>query len=277
MKESRRELAEGSWPENPLLLQERRGAVLIVTFNRPDRLNGWTDELEDAYFAALETVEDDPSVRAVVVTGAGRGFCAGADMAVLTDASRDDDLQLPDRPRPRHYPLEFRKPLIAAINGAAAGLGLVEAIYCDVRFSVPNAKFTTAFAKRGLIAEYGLAWLLPRMVGAGRALDLLLSGRIITGSEALQMGLVDFVAEPDELLDQAVAYAEGLANLSSPTSMAVIKAQVHAGHHSNFASAVALADVEMLASFSHSDAAEGIESYLEHRAPHFSPLSARST
>jgi enoyl-CoA hydratase/carnithine racemase len=265
----------GGENSEPVLIQERRGAVLVLTFNRPDRLNGWNDELEDEYFDALDAAEVDDGVRALVVTGAGRGFCAGADMDVLTTASKDEDLHLPDRSRPRHHPLSIRKPIVAAVNGAAAGLGLVEAVYCDVRFAVPTAKLTTAFAKRGLIAEYGLAWILPRMVGTGRALDLLLSGRIVTGDEALRIGLVDFVVEPAVLLDQAVAYAEALATLCSPVSMATIKAQVYDGLRSDFASAAALADTEMLASFSRADAAEGIDSYLERRPPRFAPLGSR--
>ena len=210
-------------PATDLVLAERRGAVLVLSLNRPDRLNAWTDALELRYFEHLDAAEADPEVRAIVLTGAGRGFCAGADMDIL---SGEEESNLGSRPRPRNFPMTLRKPLIAAINGAAAGLGLVEALYCDYRFCAPAAKLTTAFVRRGLIAEYGSAWLLPRLVGTSRALDLLLSGRVIRGEEAAAIGLVDQLADPDTLLDTAVAYATDLATNCSPTSMAIIKQQV---------------------------------------------------
>ncbi len=218
-------MTDSTTPDVPVL-RERRGSVQVLTLNRPDRLNAWTDALEDQYFALLDEAGADPAVRAVVVTGAGRGFCAGADMDDLKLAGETGTATLPKRALPSHHPLSFRKPLIAAINGAAAGLGLVEAIYCDVRFAVPNAKFTTSFSRRGLIAEYGVAWLLPRIVGTGRALDLLMSARVITGEEARRSGLADFLAGPAGLLDRAVAYARELASFCSPTSMSIIKSQV---------------------------------------------------
>ena len=176
-----------------LVLAERRGPVLVLTLNRPERLNAWTDALEECYYDRLDAAEDDPEVRAIVVTGAGRGFCAGADMGDLEQGAGGADVEavLRNRPRPRAFPLTVRKPLIAAINGAAAGLGLVEALYCDMRFATPEAKLTTAFARRGLVAEYGMSWLLPRLVGYSTALDLLLSGRVVLGEEALRLRLVD--------------------------------------------------------------------------------------
>jgi enoyl-CoA hydratase/carnithine racemase len=261
------------------VLAERRGPVLVLTLNRPDRLNAWTYPLEDRYFDLLDQAEADPDVRAVVLTGAGRGFCAGADLDDLAavgnadaDALEATLAALPARSRPRTRPLELRKPLIAAINGAAAGLGLVEALYCDIRFAAPDAKLTTAFARRGLIAEYGIAWLLPRLVGPSRATDLLLSSRVVRGEEALTMGLVDFVVEPDRLLDAAVAYATELAEQCSPWSMHMIKQQVQRGLDSSFPAAVAEADALMLEGFRRPDVREGVASYLEHRAPAFPPL-----
>ena len=257
------------------VLQDRRGNVLVITLNRPDRLNAWTDELEDQYFDALDAADADPDVRAVVLTGAGRGFCAGADMDNLKLAGTVDPSTLPRRPRPKHHPLTFRKPLIAAINGAAAGLGLVEAVFCDVRFAVPSAKFTSAFARRGLIAEYGVAWILPRIVGLSRSLDLLMSSRVITGEEAHRIGLVDFLVDPEVLLDRAVEYAEELAMMCSPTSMSVIKSQVFAALDSSLAAAVERADDAMLASFDGPDVVEGVASYLERRPPQFDHLPTR--
>ncbi|MEY9848740.1 enoyl-CoA hydratase-related protein [Streptacidiphilus sp. MAP5-3] len=257
------------------VLAERRGSVLVLTLNRPERLNAWTYALEDRYFDLLDQAEADPGVRAVVVTGAGRGFCAGADLEDLEAAGNADAetlARIPARSRPRTRPLTLRKPLIAAVNGAAAGLGLVQALYCDIRFATPEAKFTTAFARRGLIAEYGIAWLLPRLVGVSRATDLLLSSRVVRGQEALAMGLVDFVAEPDQLLDAAVAYATDLAENCSPWSMSVIKQQVQRSLDSSFAASVAEADALMLEGFQRPDVREGVASYLEHRAPAFPPL-----
>jgi enoyl-CoA hydratase/carnithine racemase len=262
-----------------LVLAQRRGPVLVLTLNRPDRLNAWTDALEERYFACLDAAEDDPDVRAIVVTGAGRGFCAGADLgdlelgAASVTAAQD---ALRDRPRPRTLPLTVRKPMIAAINGAAAGLGLVEALYCDVRFAAVDAKLTTAFAQRGLVAEYGMSWLLARVVGPSRALDLLLSGRVVRGEEALALGLVDRVCERDRLVDEAVAYATELAERCSPWSMATIKAQVHADLDRTFGEAVAAADELMLESFTRADVHEGVHSYLEGRAPAFPSLDPRS-
>ncbi|UVS78619.1 enoyl-CoA hydratase-related protein [Actinokineospora sp. UTMC 2448] len=256
------------------VLAVRRGPVLVLTLNRPDRLNAWNDELERRYFALLDEAEADPGVRAIVVTGAGRGFCAGADMADLQRIGADE-IDSVERPRPRTFPMTVRKPLIAAINGAAAGLGLVEALYCDIRFATPTAKLTTAFVRRGLIAEYGMAWLLPRLVGISTALDLLMSGRVVTGEEARALGLVDRVVEPDALLDAAVDYATELATLCSPESMRIIKEQVRAALDSEFADAVAEADRLMVESFRHPDAAEGVASYLANRPPAFRPLAPR--
>jgi enoyl-CoA hydratase/carnithine racemase len=257
------------------VLAEQRGAVLILTLNRPERLNAWNDALEARYFALLEEADADPEVRAIVVTGAGRGFCAGADMDDLQAVGDGSEPPVTPQTRPRSFPLTVRKPMIAAINGAAAGLGLVEALYCDIRFAAPKAKLTTAFARRGLIAEYGIAWILPRLIGPSRAVDLLLSGRVILAQDAVTIGLVDRIVEPEQLLAAAVAFAEELASYSSPTSMSVIKAQIQRAMDSDFATSVAEANELMLESFRQPDVAEGVASYLEGRPPAFAPLSPR--
>jgi enoyl-CoA hydratase/carnithine racemase len=260
-----------------LVLAERRGSVLVLTLNRPERLNAWTDALEERYFALLDAAENDPAVRAIVVTGAGRGFCAGADMDDLergVDGAAEPALRA--RRRPRCFPMTVRKPMVAAINGAAAGLGLVEALYCDVRFATPEAKLTTAFARRGLVAEYGISWLLARVVGYSAALDLLMSGRVVVGEEALGLRLVDRLSDASKLLDDAVAYADELATQSSPWSMATIKAQVQADLQRSFTDAAAAADKLMLESFRRPDVKEGVRSYLERRPPKFRSLEPRS-
>ncbi len=179
---------------------------------------------------------------------------------------------LRQRERPRHFPLTVRKPVIGAINGAAAGLGLVEALYCDVRFCADDAKLTTAFSRRGLIAEYGISWLLLRLVGLSTATDLLVSGRVVLGEEAQRLGLVDRVTEREAVLGEAVAYAQDLAEHCSPTSMAIIKDQLHGDLGRSLAEAVAVADSEMVASFARPDVAEGVASYAERRSPTFPPL-----
>lgn len=259
------------------VLAERHGPVLVAVLNRPDRLNAWSDELEDRYFGLLDAADDDPDVRAVVVTGAGRAFCAGADIDDLRDVAASGSARgVLDRRWPRSYPLGFRKPLIAAINGAAAGLGLVEALYCDVRFCTPEAKLTTAFARRGLIAEYGLSWILPRLVGAGRALDLLMSGRVVRGEEAARMGLVDRLVSREEVVDAAVAYARDLCENCSPRSMAIIKHQVHRHAESSFADAIAESNRLMLESLERPDVVEGVASFVERRPPAFAPLAPRT-
>lgn len=263
-------------PTTDTVLAQRRGAVLVLTLNRPDRLNAWNNALEDRYFELLDEAENDGDVRAIVVTGAGRGFSAGADMDDLKTVGNVDEVQAVVRPRPRAFPLTIRKPMIAAVNGAAAGLGLVEALYCDVRFATPKAKFTTAFVRRGLIAEYGMSWILPRLVGTSNALDLLLSGRVIQGEEALAMGLVNRLCDPASLLDDAVAYAGDLATNCSPRSMAEIKRQVQRHQDTTLDQAIEESDALMHQSFTWPDAPEGVASYLEQRPPAFPSLPARS-
>ncbi|MGZ4524069.1 MAG: enoyl-CoA hydratase-related protein [Mycobacteriaceae bacterium] len=258
-----------------LVLSERRGPVAVLTLNRPERLNAWTNELENQYFDLLLHADDDPEVGAIVVTGAGRGFCAGADMDGLrrvSEATEDDLL----RPRPRDLPMTVRKPLIGAVNGVAAGLGMVEALYCDVRFGSPSARFTSAFSRRGLIAEYGISWILPRLVGHSRAMDLLLSSRMVDAEEALRIGLVDHLVASRDVLDAAVEYANDLATHCSPTSMATIKTQLHRDADTSYAEAADRAEQLMFAAFQGPDVVEGVASFLEKRPPNFPPLPVRT-
>src|SRR3954463_13804108 len=206
--------------------------VAVVTLNRPERMNAWTPPLQRAYFDRLAEAMAAPEVGAIVVTGAGRGFCPGADMDHLqglgagTDGGGGSD-QPPDTRRIT-FPLTVPKPLIAAINGACAGIGLVQALMADVRYAAAGAKFTTAFARRGLIAEHGVSWLLPHLVGTSRALDLLMSARVFTSEEAHELGLVNRVLPPEQLLSEALAYARDVASNCSPASLATIKRQVYA-------------------------------------------------
>lgn len=182
------DIAPAQSPSDAEVLAEHRNGVLLLTLNRPDRLNAWTPTMQERYFDLLEQADADPDVRAIVLTGAGRGFSAGADIGGLAELN-GDNYEGPTRPW--SLPINLRKPVISAINGPCAGLGLVAALFTDMRFSAADAKFTTAFSRRGLIAEYGISWLLPKLVGVSQALDLLLSARTLPGTEAAELGLVD--------------------------------------------------------------------------------------
>src|ERR1051325_7495 len=223
------------------ILYSVENRVATLTLNRPDKLNAWTRVMEAEVREAMQEAAADDNVRAIVLTGAGRGFCAGADMSLLQDVVERGVHPLPtnddckyagsdartDFDRQYSYFPAIPKPIIGAINGPAVGLGLVIAMFCDLRFASADAKFGTAFARRGLIAEYGLAWLLPKIVGHAHALDVLLSARIFDAQEALRMGLVNQVFPADEFLDKVNRYANELAENVSPRSTKVIKRQVY--------------------------------------------------
>ncbi len=245
--------------------------VATVTFNRPDRRNGWSPELEAAYFSQLDLLDHDPDVRAVVLTGAGTTFCPGLDTSRL-NSSAGKGLDLSGRP-PQYRPRTLRKPLVAAVNGGCAGIGLVQALMCDVRFAARGAKFSTAFARRGLAAEYGLSWVLPRYVGVENALDLLLSARTFDADEALRLGLVSRVAERDDVLAQAQAYAGELARNCAPTAMAAIRHQVYGDLEVGLDEALRRSFRVMEVTNGAGDFAEGVGSFLERRPPRFAPLA----
>ncbi len=249
--------------------------VAVLTLNRPDRLNAWTAEMERAYFGMLAECASLKEVRVIVVTGAGRGFCAGADMQGLQALGENGgETASADQDRiAQSFPLSIPKPIIAAINGPCAGIGLVQALMCDLRFAAEDAKLTTAFARRGLVAEHGISWILPRLVGPARALDLLLSGRVVLGEEAAALGLVNRALAADTLLDQALAYARELAVQCSPASMATMKRQVYADLDRGLPEALAGADQLMLASFDAPDFVEGVASFVERREPAFAPVT----
>jgi enoyl-CoA hydratase/carnithine racemase len=259
-----------------VVLKQVQDGVATITLNRPERLNAWTQQLERDYFAVLAECATAEQVRAVVVTGAGRGFCAGADMQELQSLGEDgvSEDQRNGARTAQTYPLTVPKPIIAAINGPCAGIGLVQALMCDIRFVAEDAKLTTAFARRGLVAEHGISWVLPRLVGPAVALDLLLSGRVVLGREAATMGLANAAMPAETVLEQALAYARDLAVNCSPASMATMKRQVYADLERTAPDALDEADRLMLASFAAPDFAEGVTSFLERREPRFAPLSA---
>jgi len=244
--------------------------VAVLTWNRPERRNSWSVPMEEEYFALLRRCTADPGVRAIVVTGAGSTFCPGMDSGALSGISTGATETRPQDRQPAIFPATVPKPMIAAINGACAGLGLNQALMCDVRIAGAGVKFTTAFARRGIMAEHGIAWMLPRIIGTGRAMDLLLSARVFLAEEALELGLVNQVVPREQVVDAAVAYARELAENCSPIAMGYMKQQVRAAATQD----LDLARVEALRLWldvlkKHPDFAEGIASYLEKRPPKF--------
>jgi enoyl-CoA hydratase/carnithine racemase len=259
-----------------VVLFEVQDDVAVLTLNRPDRLNAWTPELQTRYFDLLDECAEREDVRVIVVTGAGRGFCAGADMQglqSLSEGGENGQTTTARDPRPVTYALGIPKPVIAAVNGACAGLGLVHAVMCDLRIAAAQAKFTTAFSRRGLVAEHGLSWMLPRLIGPARALDLLMSGRVFLGTEAAALGLVNRAVEDGTALDEALSYARMLATECSPTSMAVMKQQVYADYDKTLSDSLEEANRLMGESFSRPDFGEGVSSFVEKRLPSFPPVS----
>ena len=244
--------------------------VAVVTLNRPDRGNAWTVGMEYAFFDALDQCADRTDVGAVVITGAGRSFCVGADTEELSEiGDLGADRLRPRDPRSPMHALRVGKPVVAAINGGCAGMGVVQAAMSDVRFAARGAKITTAFAHRGLVAEHGLSWILPRIVGVGRAADLLFSGRVITGEEAHRLGFVDHLSENGGVLPDAVAYAHELVSRSSPASLAAMKAQLYADLARTARVALEQANALMAKSLLSEDFIEGVDSFLEGRPPRF--------
>jgi enoyl-CoA hydratase/carnithine racemase len=255
-----------------LVLYDVADGVCTLTLNNPSRHNAWSHDMEHRYFALLDRAWADDAVRAIVLTGSGTAFCPGLDTAVLSGAP---GLDLSGR-RPQHYPLTVPKPIVAAINGACAGIGLVQALNCDVRFAARGARFSTAYARRGLPAEYGTSWVLPRLIGLERALDLLLSARTFDADEALSIGLVSRVTDPGEVVATATAYAYDLARLCSPRSMAAIRRQVWADAGRGFreANEAWLSAMQHYNGPANPDLAEGVASFVEKRPPAFGPLPA---
>jgi len=261
--------------------------VATITLNRPDKLNAWTGTMEQEVRASMHEAENDANVRVIILTGGGRGFCAGADMSLLGsiaqqglgDQGREHVLRntgnggrpgvRADFQKKYSYFPSIQKPVIAAVNGPAVGLGFIITLYCDLRFASDSARFGTAFAKRGLIAEYGLSWMLPRLIGPANAMDMLFSARLVDASEALRMGLVNQVFPQDSFMQSVHAYAKDLANNVSPRSLRVIKEQVYNGMFQTLSEAFEDAEQEMVKSLQCEDFKEGVAHFLEKRAPAF--------
>jgi len=262
-----------------ILFETERG-VAVITLNRPERLNAWTPNMGAEVRDAMVTASHDDRVRAIIITGAGRGFCAGADMANLSDLSAGNARKPPpftsvdpgartDFQHPMTWLPAIAKPVIAAINGPAAGMGFSFALFCDLRFAADTATFVTAFSRRGLIAEHGMSWMLARLAGHSRALDLTLSSRRVSAEEAYRIGLADRVFPAAELMGQAQAYARDIAENVSPRSTRIMKQQLWDALFTDLKTAMELADHEMALSLKSQDFKEGVAHFLEKRPPRF--------
>jgi enoyl-CoA hydratase/carnithine racemase len=259
--------------------------VATITLNRPDALNAWTMRMGNEVRHAVYRAERDPAVVGIVITGAGRAFCAGADLNMLKGIgegempSTDSDLDLtPPAPVPVDfdgtytYLLATSKPVVAAINGVIAGMAIPIALCCDLRFMAADAHLLTAFSQRGLIAEWGLSWLLPRFVGTGHAVDLLFSSRRVTGEEAAAIGLVHKALPAGDVLDHSIGYVRNLAERCSPTSLSIMKRQVYGDLMADLGPSEKNARRLMMQSFGRDDFREGVASFREKRPPRFSRL-----
>ena len=274
--------------------------IAVITLNRPDKLNAWTRLMAGEVWDAMKRAANDDTIKVIVLTGAGRGFCPGADMSELKGVTDEAVASLDKRKsyeqrvsvmmgqkttaeldpenknnvredfRKRYsYISAIPKPVIAAVNGPVAGIGLILTLHCDMRFVSDTASFSTAFSKRGLIAEHGIAWMLPRIVGHANAFDLLYSSRLIGADEALNMGLANRVIPADALINEVRAYALDLASTVSPRSMRVMKRQLYDAQFQTFAEASEASDKELILSLQSEDFKEGVAHFLEKRPPSF--------
>ncbi|HXN84634.1 MAG TPA: enoyl-CoA hydratase-related protein [Candidatus Binataceae bacterium] len=254
---------------------EVKDSVAVVRLDRPEKLNAFTFRMIAEIREAIDRAAADENAVGIVVTGTGRAFSAGLDTTDLAksasgaDIDADSKVASDELPALFSYLLRIPKPVIAAVNGVAAGGGFVLAMMCDLRFAAESASFTTAFSKRGLIAEHGTSWLLPRLVGASGALDLLWSARRIDAAEAMRLGFVDRIVAGAGALEAARAYIRDLAANVSPHSLAVIKSQIY--RHLSLAMEPAIRDADKLMrdALTHPDATEGVASFVEHRPPRF--------
>ena len=262
--------------------------VAVITMNRPETLNALTDRTQAEIRHALDQSERTEDTIGTVLTGAGRGFCSGVDMNALgamSEAGRrlgaahadlaadpgnpDDD---PNFEIGAAYFLGLRKPLIAAINGACAGLGFSYAVFCDLRFVDRTARFATAFSQRGLIAEHGTSWMLPRLIGPANALDILWTGRKFDGEEAGRIGLANRVCEPGACVDDARAYLREIADVAAPNSLMMMKRQIYRHLNAELRPAMEESNAWMDASLARGDFKEGVASFVERRPPKFAPV-----
>jgi len=273
------------------LIYEVEDPVAVITLNRPEALNAFTYRTLAELRHAVAAAEADPRVVGIVVTGSGRGFSAGMDMNALAEMTASGESGGGDYGLRAHpgdpemgenfvqgftYLMAVRKPLIAAINGACAGLGFSIACLMDLRFVEKQARFATAFSQRGLVAEHGVSWILPRLIGPAKALDVLWTGRRFDGQEAFELGIANRVCETGQSAEDAKEYVRGLARNASPTSLMEMKHQVYRHLNSSLAEAMTESQRRMDASLKRADFTEGVRSFMEKRDPNFSRLGEES-
>ena len=262
--------------------------VAVVTLDRPNKMNAWTGAMDASVYECMKAATADESVRVIVLTGAGRGFCAGADMenllsiqAAAKDGASDGGIagEAEDRRIDPDVPAAFGgrysyfasvpKPVIAAVNGACAGMGMAIALFTDLRLWSSAGRMSTIFAKRGLIAEWGLTWTLNQLCNPAVAADLLFSARFVEADEALRIGLANAVYPQETFMDDVLAYAKDMAANVSPRSLRVMKQQLWNDVGGDLQTALERAEREMKATFGTEDFREGVAHFLEKRPPAF--------
>lgn len=258
------------------ILFERRDRVGLITLNRPDRLNAWTYEMNDEILDAIEACNNDPGIGAIVITGAGRGFCAGADVkgfrnAISERESAADGLATNDRRREEHLAAFLRrsKPLIAAVNGPSIGVGMTMTLPMDIRIASDTAKFSMRFIRMGIVPEVASTTYLPQIVGLPNALDLILTARTIDAEEALRMGLVRSVVPGEKLLAEALSFASEIAN--NPTEQVVVAKQMVHRHmvEQDIDSVVREENRNIVGAYKGPAHKEAVTAFLEKRQPKF--------
>ena len=264
--------------------------VATITFNRPDKLNALTPAMLGQFFAHVDAAAADGQVRVIIITGAGRGFCAGLDLAVIGSGVGGKGVGAPPPTAPRPAPqwgddigpdmsrffaggwnglITSRKPTIAAINGPVFGWGFILSLHCDIRFAARSALFNATFARLGIPGEKNAAWLLSRLIGTARSADLLYSARRFDGAEAERLGIVNAVFDDDALMGHVAAYAANIVANSAPRSLAAIKAQIWTAQDDCYDQGFVASDLEQDRATQTQDFREGITSLRDKRAPAF--------
>ena len=264
------------------IIYEKKDRVATVTMNRPEKMNAWTPKMGAEMRTAMLDAERDPSIGAIIVTGAGRAYCAGADMGSLSNiaagtasaraAEAPDEWlagQRADYRTSYSWPLALNTPVIGAINGACVGLGFTTCLYQDIRIASDNARMGLIFTQRGLAIEHGSSWMLPRIIGLARATELAITGRLVDANEALEMGLVNRVVQQDKLMATAREIAAGIANKCSPLGVAQAKKMIYQHLFTDLATAVRDDDTAMEMMTRSEDFKEGVKAFVEKRAPKF--------
>jgi enoyl-CoA hydratase/carnithine racemase len=264
------------------IIYEKSERVATVTYNRPEKMNAWTSRMFEELHAAMHDADDDENIGAIIVTGAGRAFCAGADMSGLSRVAQGSEriggLGRPapgtDNLNPNYrgrfsWMLAVKKPIIAAINGPAVGMGFANSLYCDIRIASEQARMGLIFVRRGLAIEFGSSWMLPRIIGVANAIDLAVTGRLVDAQEGLRMGLVSKVVAHDELMPSVRAFAKEIATQCSPLGVAHAKRHVYGHLFTDLATALRDEDESVGVMADSEDFKEGIKAFLERRAPKF--------